>query len=103
MRLATSVEDRVRADFRTLQKATAEPILFGTKWLAPVFLAKQGRAVSMSDYHDALRQLQQRADEEISSGNRPSVLGIGSLILRDKPLQWAIALLVTMVLFSLVP
>ena len=57
----------------------------------------------MSDYHDALRQLQQQADEEISSGNRPGTLGIGGIIMRDKPLQWAIALLVTMVLFSIVP
>ena len=57
----------------------------------------------MSDYHDALRQLQQKADEEISSENRLGTLGIGSLILQDKPLQWAIALLVTMILFSLVP
>jgi hypothetical protein len=57
----------------------------------------------MSDYHDALRQLQQKAEEEISSENGPGAVGIGSLILQDKPLQWAIALLVTMVLFSLVP
>ena len=57
----------------------------------------------MSDYHDALRQLQQQADEKMASGNVIGVREMGRLIVQDRPLQWAIAVLVTMVLLSVVP
>jgi len=57
----------------------------------------------MSDYHDALRQIGQEADQKIVPESRLDARGIGGIIVQDRLLRWAIALLVMMALLSVVP